>query len=332
MFVRFTRLAVVVLIVGVGTAGCGKYSISNIRALKAFQDGNQSYRKADYKKAVELYQASVHHNPDLGFAYFFLGNSYDNLYKPAKKGEAENDANLTKAADNYRIAIQKMANATDPKEKEIRNLAFQYLIAVYGQDKLDDFGKAEPIARELIAAEPNEPANYQALGRMYEDLGRYDEAEVTFKKAIELRPKEAIGYQLLAGFYNRQGNFEKTMEAHMQRAAAEPNNPEAWHTIGGFYSDKVTRDKKLSQKVGLEMTLKGLEAEDKALALNPEYFEALSYKNILLRQQALYERDPAVQKRLINEAEGYYNKAIEIQKKQNATAAQTAAAGKKGAK
>ena len=122
------------------------------------------------------------------------------------------------------------------------------------------------------------------------------------------------------------------MEAHIQRAAAEPNNPEAWHTIGGFYSDKVTRDKKLPQKVAAEYTLKGIEAEDKALALNPEYFEALSYKNILLRTQMYFEKDPAARKRLEEEADRLREKALDVQKKQNLTAATTAATGKKGAK
>jgi len=333
MKLRLIGVAMVVAALAVSASGCGRYSISNIRSLKAFQDANNLYKKAEYKAAIERYEASLKFNPELGFAYFFLGNSYDNLYKPAKKGDPENDGNLKKAADNYRIAIQKMATATDPKEKEIRNLAFQYLIAVYGQDKLDDFGTAEPIAKELIAAEPNEPANYQALGKMYEDLGRYEEAEAQFKKAVDLRPKEGLGYQLLAGFYNRQGNFDKTMEAYYQRAAAEPNNPEAWHTIGGFYQDKVFRDKGLNQKVALEYTLKGIEAEDKALQLNPEYFEALSFKNILLLQQVHYEKDPAVQKRLTAEANALRDKALDVQKKQNqGAAAAAAAAAKKGGK
>ena len=54
------------------------------------------------KKGVEnhLYQP--------GSAYFFLGNSYDNLYKPSKKGDAENDALLTKAVNNYQRGAEKL--------------------------------------------------------------------------------------------------------------------------------------------------------------------------------------------------------------------------------
>ena len=80
--------------------------------------------------------------------------------------------------------------------------------------------------------EPNEPLNYQILGRLYEERGRYDEAEAAFKKAIELRPNDPAGYAALAGYYNRQGEFEKTMEAWNDRAAKEPNSPAAWQMIG----------------------------------------------------------------------------------------------------
>ncbi len=87
MQVRFIRLVVLVVAVCVVAAGCGKYSIGNIRSAKAFQDANGLYKKADYKGAVERYEDSIRFNPELGFAYFFLGNSYDQMYRPAKKGD-----------------------------------------------------------------------------------------------------------------------------------------------------------------------------------------------------------------------------------------------------
>ena len=78
-------------------------------------------------------------------AYFFLGNSYDNLYKPARKGEAENDAFLTKAIENYKLAAEK---ETDPKMKK---LSMDYLVAAYGPDKLNDPVEAEAIVQKMIA-------------------------------------------------------------------------------------------------------------------------------------------------------------------------------------
>jgi len=321
MQARFTRLAVFVVVCGVAVAGCGKYSIGNIRSAKAFQDGTVLYKKADYKGAVPLYEDSVRFNPDLGFAYFFLGNSYDNLYKASKKDDPENVANLTKAAQHYRTAIDKLANATDPKELEVRRNAFEYLIAVYGSDKLNDFAKAEPIAREFIESNPGEPATYRVLAKIYEDQGRFDEAEAQLLKAIDVKPTDAQGYQSLATFYNDRGDFGKQMEAWNKRAMVEPKNPEAWHMIGSLYQEKVFRDKTLPRAQALEYTLKGLEAEDKALAINAEYYDAVIFKNILLRKRALYERDPALQKRLIEEADALSKKGEAIKAKQVGEAA-----------
>ena len=328
---RLTRLAVLALVVSVGGAACGKYSISNIRSLKAFQDANSLYSKKEYAAAVARYEDAIRFNPDLGFAYFFLGNSYDFMYKPARKGEPANDAHLPKAADNYRIAIEKLKNSTDPKEQEIRKLAYEYLIAVYGSDKLADFSKAEAVAKELIALEPDQPANHQLLARLYQDQGRFEEAEAEHKRAIQIRPNDPLGYQLLATFYNSQGEFEKTMEAWQQRAEHEPGNPEAWHTIGHFYYEKVFKDQTVPRATAIEYAAKGVEAENRALQLNSEYVDALVMKNVLLRIQANFERDPARQKALIEEADKLRSHALEVQKKQNQGAAGSDP-GKKGGK
>lgn len=323
---RITRIVLLAVGVSVAAAGCGKYSISNIRALKAFQEGSDAYKKGDFEEAIQNYSESIVHNPDFGYAYFFLGNSYDNLFKPSRKGEPENDAYINKAVENYRLAIDKLATSEEPQAPMIRRRAYEFLIAAYGSDKLNDFSQAEPLALELISIDPNEPGNYSALSRMYEDQGRYEEAEAILQKLAAQRPNDPLTYQFLAGFYDRQGNFEKTIEAWKQRANAEPNNPEAWQAIATFYWEETSGNESLRPNVGREYTIDGIAATNRALELNPDYFEAVAYKNLLLRQQARYERDPAVQKKLIAEADQLLERAKELQAKQ---ASAVAAAGQK---
>src|SRR5439155_2011992 len=112
-----------------------------------------------------------------------------------------------------------------------------------------------------------------------------------------------------------KGDFEKTMEAWKMRAKAEPNNPEAWQTIASYYFDESFHDTRLSPAKAKEYVMLGLDAVDKALKINANYFEALTFKNILLRQQARYEKDPKVQKQLLDEADKYKERAMEQQKK-----------------
>ena len=313
---NFARGAVLALglTVGLGaTAGCGRYSISNLKAVKAFKDGSEAYKKSDFVKASELFEESVKHLSDQGVVYFFLANSYDQQWKPSRKGEPANDALMDKAVTNYQIAVDKLSGDTE-NDKKYRQYAYEYMIAAYGPEKLNDFSKAEPIALKLIQLNPNEPNNFQMLGIMYEGQGRYDDAEAMFKKAIDAKPNEPSGYTAIASYYNRQGKFEETMAALEKRTTYEPNNPEAYHYMATFYQDKIEKHVQLPNETKRRYAIKGIEAEDKALALNPNYTDAVVYKNILLRQQARFEKDPALQRRLIAEAEVLYKKAIEMRK------------------
>ena len=54
----------------------------------------------------------------------------------------------------------------------------------------------------------------------------------------------------------------------------------------------------------------GLTSVDKALALNPDYVEALTYRGLLLRIEAAMEKDAARQKALLNEASQLQEKAV----------------------
>jgi len=328
---RLIRVVALVIAVGVSTTACGKYSIGNLRSLMAFKEANALYQRGEFKRAIPVYEKAIGFNPDMGVVYFFLGNSYDNLYKPSLKGEAENDANLTKAVQYYQKATEVIKDE-DIQGPQIRKLAYEYLIAAYGVDKLGDFEKAEPIAAKLISLEPNEPGNYQSIGKLYEDQGRYEEAEAKFNKAIEVRPNDPLGYLVLAGFYTRRFNCDKNTEAYENRARVEPNNHEAHHMIAYFLYERAFKDYRLSADTKKTMLARSIEAEDRALALNPDYAEALTIKNIVLRMQANAERDPKKQKALIDEADRLRNRAMELQKIQssNPTAADAAKKGGKG--
>jgi tetratricopeptide (TPR) repeat protein len=296
--------------------GCAK--VGALSAMKSYKAANQAYQQQDYKKASQLYDEAISSAPDeprIVAAYFFVANSYDNLYKPSKRGEAANDALLTKAADYYQKASDKLSASPDPAEKHLGNLALQYLVASYGDDKLNDPGKAEIVLQKMIKADPSDPANYLALARKYEEAGAYDAAEQMMQYAKAARPGDSNVYMTLAGFYNRQGQFDKTIDALQQRSAKEPNNPEAFYTISTFYWDKVFRDARLKESEKKEYVQKGIDAVDKAIQIKPDYAEALVYKGLLLRLQANMEKDRDKQQALLKEADRLRDKANELRKK-----------------
>jgi tetratricopeptide (TPR) repeat protein len=311
-------LAVVsVLALGsVATVGCAK--VGEIKAKKAFKAANAAYQQQDYKKAVELYTETVESDPNLNSAYFFLANSQDNLYKPSRKGEPANDKLMTDAVANYQKAAEKLSVSPDPGEKKLGKLSLEYLVASYGPDKLNDPAKAEPVVQRMIQLDPGEPQNYFQLAKIYEDAGVYEEAEKMLLAAKAAKPSDAAVYMTLAGYYNRQGQFDKTIEALQERAAKEPNNPEAFYTISTYYWDEAYRDFKLKESEKKDYIQKGLAAVDHALQLKPDYMEALVYKNLLLRSQALLEKDKAKQDALLKEADKLRDRAQELRKQKAA--------------
>jgi tetratricopeptide (TPR) repeat protein len=308
--------AAVVTVVGLSLAasGCGRYSFSALKAQKAWKEANDRYQAQDWPAAAERYEYALQQDPSKAEAYFFLANSYDNMYKPSRAGEAENDAHIQKAIENYQKAVE-----LDPNP-EMKKLALKWLVAVYGADKLNDPSKAEPVVQQMIKLDPSDPENYAALSKIYEDAGRYDEAEAALLKARDARPNDVLVYQQIAGFYNRQGEFDKTMEALHKAAELEPNNPQGFYSVATYYEEKVRKDFRITPAQRKEYIQKGIVATDRAIELNKDYAEALTYKNILLRHQMRIETDRNKQQELEREADRLRNRAIELNKKKSSGA------------
>ena len=303
------RLAIVAGL-GMSLAGCGQYAM--LKARKSFKEANGWYQAQEYVRAVEAYEETLSDTvalevaAELTVAYFYLGNSYDNLYRSNRRGEPENDAFLDKAIENYELAAERI------DEPQLKRLSMEYLVAAYGPDKKNDPGQAEPIVRRMIELQPEEPTNYFALAKLYEDSGQYEEAEEILQNARGMRPDDPAVYLQLAGYYNRNGYFEETIAALEERANIEPNNPEAYYTIATYYWEKAFRDFRLNDDEKELYVSDGLEAIDKALDLKDDYMEAMVYKNILLRMQANATTDRAEQDALIAEADELRERAEEL--------------------
>ena len=306
---RFKAAALIVVLAAFSSTLVGCSQLGVLKGRKAFKEANVLYAQQDFKKAAERYEVVIANDPSYSTAYFYLGNSYDQLFKPSRKGEAQNDLYLKKAIDNYRKC------ADMEKDPLLRKRSLEYLVNAYGPDKMADPAQAVPIIEEMIKLEPTEPTNYFMLSTMYENAGNYEVAEQQLLKAKEMRPNSPDTYKQLAGFYNRLGEFEKTMQALDEGATKDPTNPEAFHTIGGYYWEKAYRDFRLKDAEKLKYIELGLQAEDKALQLKSDYIDALLFKNLLLRSKALVVKVPAEQQALIAEANKLRDQALELKKK-----------------
>jgi TonB family protein len=177
--------------------------------------------------------------------------------------------------------------------------------------------EAELVKR--LAASPADITAYQQLAKLQENRGATAEAEATLLKARTMAPKQKPLLIALAGFYFRHGNFDKTVEALETAERLEPNDPESAQLVATYYWEKVFKDRQLLPADTHRYITSGIAATDRALAVNPDYTDALLYKNLLLRMKANLESDPFLKQQLNSEAEGLRNRALELNKGRTAT-------------
>ena len=309
---RRVALALAIALLGLVAGAAAAQQDNLLQARLLFREANSLFQQRNYPAAAAKYEQVIELDPNFTYAYFFLANSYDNQYQHARRGDPANDALLTKAEALYRTAA---AIEADPK---IKRLALDYLVNVYGPDKLNNASKALPIMLDFIRTDPKDTSSYFGLANIYEQRGDYQRAEKMLQDARDARPDDSAVYMQLAGFYFRQGDFAKTMGALEARAKAMPRDAEAHYTIATYYWEKAYRDSSTPQADKIRYVRRGLAAVDEALKLNPDYFEALTFKSLLLRVEASLEENPARARELLIEANLWRDRAFTVREMQKA--------------
>jgi len=148
---------------------------------------------------------------------------------------------------------------------------------------------------------------------------RNDKAIAYLETELEKNPTDTTLMNQVAALYTKTGEFDKALGYFEKRAAIDPRNKEAWYTIGVACWDRSYHGGILvSNEERERIVSKGLEALEKALSLDPDYFDALSYINLLYREQAKYlaaTGKPQEAGEAILKAEAFRKKAEDLKKK-----------------
>jgi TonB family protein len=102
-------------------------------------------------------------------------------------------------------------------------------------------------------------------------------------------------------------------EGQDQRPPRDPLTPEAHHRLAQQLWQKANADTTLTPEQRLDTILKGIAAEDRALAMNPDYLPSINYKSIFLRMQANLTKDPEQQQILLRQADELRDKSRALQ-------------------
>ena len=150
--------------------------------------------------------------------------------------------------------------------------------------------------------------------------------ERELKAAINAGTATKATYVELAAVLTRLGNRLEAIDAMRGAASIEPQTAEEHHRVAVMLWDFTRTETTLDASVRKALFEQGIADENRALLLQPDYKEALTYKNILLRLAASATADPVEQKRLIDEADAIRNQVIAMQKASQANAPSTAPA------
>jgi TonB family protein len=119
-------------------------------------------------------------------------------------------------------------------------------------------------------------------------------------------------YLELAAILTAQNRVPDAIGMMKAAAALEPASAEAQQLLGSYIVQYVRGD--AADPGRLSFLTQALEAENRALAIRPDYLDALVYKGLVLRMQAKATADPLEQKRMVDEADALRTRALALQR------------------
>jgi tetratricopeptide (TPR) repeat protein len=149
-----------------------------------------------------------------------------------------------------------------------------------------------------------------------ENLQMADKAIKTFENILSKEPENKSAIAGLAFIYQSTLRFPKAHEYYLKETQLDPTNPVPFYAIASINWIMVSnKAEPPAVEEQIKLVDEGVAMADKALSLNPDYDEAMSYKNLLLREKARLAETEEQKTLLTTQADEWFNKAIDTRKK-----------------
>jgi tetratricopeptide (TPR) repeat protein len=208
----------------------------------------------------------------------------DNLNKGVR---AFRDAHYENAVNYFKQAVELDPDLTTAEIYLATAYAQQYVPGGRGEDNEKNAQMAIQTFENVMKRDPNNVNAIAGLASIYQSLGQEDTK-----------------------------NLRKAHDYYLKYAQLDSSNAVPYYAIGSLdwliVFDKNNTDTKEDQ---IKVIDEGLANIDKALALNPDYDDAMTYKNLLYRQKADRADSPDDKKKLTDLADEWFNKGLETRKK-----------------
>ena len=228
-------------------------------------------------------------------------------------------------AGQYQTALAAYQDALrlDPGEAKLhKNIGLAYMGLYQPGSKhpkdLEYAAKAIEHLKTYTEAVPADRKAREFLVSMYLATERYDDAIAFYQGLVKENPKDVKAMQSLAQMYFKKGDVQNALQWLRKRLDAETSpaaKAEVYYFIGVQAWDRSYNFPDIPLDERGRIVDEGIDALNKALQIKPDYFEALSYLNLLYREKAKIDPDPAKKQEYTDTANRYLAQALELRKK-----------------
>jgi tetratricopeptide (TPR) repeat protein len=177
------------------------------------------------------------------------------------------------------------------------------------------FNTAVDAFKKYIAAFPQDLKARDFLVSLYDSAKKYDELMKYLQDDLRQNPGDLRDNKAIVSIYLRTQRIKEAYDwitAHIPNADAEP-----YYLVSVYCWDKAYRDPSITPQARGEFIDLGLTAAEKALQLQPEYFDAMIYTNLLYREKAKLETDAKLKQEYFDKADEFRNKALALRARLN---------------
>ncbi len=215
---------------------------TSMDAYNHFLRGKDEYERFYFADARTELEKAVQLDSTFAVAHLYLAITY------ARLGELD----APKAA--YERAKKYSNRATDRERLFIESW--------YATDVENDEAKSISLLEELIRKYAKEKSAHFALGRRYQDAGRYEDAIKEYDTVLKLDPTYAPAVNLLAYVYMNLEKYERALEYLKRYASLSPGDRNPLDSMGELYFLMGDLDKAIGNY-------------KKALEVRPSFFESI---------------------------------------------------------
>ena len=167
--------------------------------------------------------------------------------------------------------------------------------------------------KKYLAAFPDDQKAQEFMISTYMNANKFDDVLNYLKEAVRKNPGDVKSNKAIVTIFLRTQRIQEAYDwivSHIPKADAEP-----YYLVSVYCWDKAYRDPSITPQQRTEFVELGLTSADKALQMQPEYFDAMIYTNLLYREKAKLQTTEAAKQQYFDKADEWRTKALALREK-----------------